>query len=221
MPDTPPNILLIVSEDNGQNLGCYGDPNAVTPNLDALAAQGVRFTNAYTTQSVCSPGRASILTGLYPHQNGQFGLATHKYAMYEAFPNIPSLLNPAGYRTGIIGKLHVNPEWAFPFDFWWNDRDYISFQHRDMVKATEMAASFISGDDSPFFLMVNYPDAHLPFLRQECGLPEKPFTADDVTPLPAGGIDTPRIREHTADYYNCKPVGYGRRHAAEGAGAIR
>lgn len=203
MNSNRPNILLIVSEDNGQQLGCYGDPYVATPNLDLLASQGVRFVNAYTTQAVCSPGRASILTGLYPHQNGQFGLATHKYAMYEEFPNIPSLLKPAGYRTGIIGKLHVNPEGAFPFDFWWNDRDHISFQHRDMAKATEVAASFIDQGDGPFFLMVNYPDAHLPFLRQECGLPEIPYTAEDVAPLPFGGIDTPRIREHTADYYNC------------------
>lgn len=61
-----PNILLIVSEDNGPHLGCYGDPFVETPHLDQLAAEGVRFTNAYTTQAVCSPARASILTGLYP-----------------------------------------------------------------------------------------------------------------------------------------------------------
>ena len=62
-----PNVLLIVSEDNGPHLGCYGDPYIATPHLDRLASEGVRFTRAYTTQAVCSPGRASILTGLYPH----------------------------------------------------------------------------------------------------------------------------------------------------------
>ena len=95
------NILLIISEDNGPHLSCYGDRNVHTPNLDRLASEGVRFDNAYTTQAVCSPGRASILTGLYPHENGQIGLATHKYALYEAFPNIPSLLRSAGYRTAL------------------------------------------------------------------------------------------------------------------------
>lgn len=203
MSSKQPNVLLIVSEDNGLHLGCYGDPYAATPNLDRLATEGVRFTRAYTTQAVCSPGRASILTGLYPHQNGQFGLATHKYAMYESFPNIPSLLKEAGYRTGIIGKLHVNPESAFPFDYWWNDRDYISFANRDVQEIASRASGFMTTDDTPFFLMVNYPDAHLPFHRQQFGVPATPFEADDVVPPAFVGIDTPRLREHTADYYNC------------------
>jgi N-sulfoglucosamine sulfohydrolase len=203
MKRTYPNVLLIVSEDNGPHLGCYGDPYVATPHLDQLATEGVRFTQAYTTQAVCSPGRASILTGLYPHQNGQIGLATHKYEMYAAFPNIPGLLKEAGYRTGIIGKLHVNPESAFPFDYWWNDRDYISFENRDVHQIAERAAGFMNEEDKPFFLMVNYPDAHLPFHRQQFGLPETPYEADDVAPPPFVGIDTPRLRAHTADYYNC------------------
>lgn len=68
---TRPNILLIVSEDNGPELGCYGDPYARTPNLDRLAAEGVRFSRAYVAQAGCSQSRAAFLTGLYPHQNGQ------------------------------------------------------------------------------------------------------------------------------------------------------
>src|SRR5690606_9503165 len=68
-----PNIILIVSEDNSQDLGCYGNDIVHTPNLDRLAENGMRFTNAYTTYSVCSPSRSSIFTGLYPHQNGQLG----------------------------------------------------------------------------------------------------------------------------------------------------
>ena len=63
--DTRPNILLIVSEDNGPELGCYGDKSARTPHLDRLAASGVRFETAYVTQSVCSPSRSTIFPGLY------------------------------------------------------------------------------------------------------------------------------------------------------------
>ena len=112
-----PNILLIVSEDNGPELGCYGDPYAQTPNLDQLAAEGVRFDRAFVAQAGCSQSRAAFLTGLYPHQNGQIGLATWNLRMYRReTPNIPRSLKAAGYRTGIIGKLHVNPEEAFPFD---------------------------------------------------------------------------------------------------------
>ena len=113
----PPNILFIVSEDNGPEMGCYGTPIA-TPHLDGLAKQGTLFRNAYVPQAGCSQSRAAFLTGLYPHQNGQIGLATWKYAMYsKTTPNVVSTLKQAGYRTGIIGKLHVNPKEAFPFDF--------------------------------------------------------------------------------------------------------
>ncbi len=115
--DSRPNILLITSEDNGPELGCYGDPYAKTPHLDALARQGIRFDRAFVTQAGCSQSRASILTGLYPHQNGQIGLATWKFRMYrDDTPNMVRSLKGVGYRTGIIGKLHVNPATAFPFD---------------------------------------------------------------------------------------------------------
>ena len=66
-----PNILLIVSEDNGPELGCYGEPSVRTPVLDRLAKEGVRFENAFVPQAGCSQSRAALLTGLYPHQNGQ------------------------------------------------------------------------------------------------------------------------------------------------------
>ena len=112
-----PNILLIVSEDNGQELGCYGDPYVSTPILDKLADQGIRFHNAYVPQAGCSQSRAAYYTGLYPHQNGQIGLATWKFRMYrEDTPNLIHRLKSSGYRTGMLGKLHINPESAFPLD---------------------------------------------------------------------------------------------------------
>ena len=197
------NILLIISEDNGQHIGCYGDPYAQTPHIDKLASEGVRFENMYATQAVCSPGRASILTGLYPHQNGQFGLATHKYALYDEFPNMPRLLKNEGYRTGLIGKLHINPEDAFPYDMRWNPKEFISFANRDVRKMAEVAGQFMKPSDEPFFLQISFPDAHLPFHRQQFGVPEQPQEGKDVETLPFIGIDTPRLREETADYYNC------------------
>ena len=101
--DRRPNILLIVSEDNGPAMGCYGEPHVQTPTLDRLAAEGVRFERAYVTQAGCSQSRASFLTGLYPHQNGQIGLATWGFQMYrEDTPNVVRSLNEAGYRTGFF-----------------------------------------------------------------------------------------------------------------------
>ena len=103
-----PNILLIVSEDNGPELGCYGDPYVQTPVLDRFAKKGVRFERAYVPQAGCSQSRAALLTGIYPHQNGQIGLATWKFRLYrENTPNLIRSLKQAGYRTGIIGKLHI------------------------------------------------------------------------------------------------------------------
>jgi N-sulfoglucosamine sulfohydrolase len=197
-----PNILLIVSEDNGPELGCYGDPYAQTPHLDRLAQNGARFERAFVPYSVCSPSRAVFLTGLYPHQNGQIGLATHKFALYDPdTPNAFTLLKAAGYRTGLIGKLHINPEIAFPVDF--RKIRGANFGRRNMEEYASAAAEFFNAGDEPFFLSINYPDAHLPFLREQFGRPREPLTGADVKPLPWVGIDSPRLRELTADYYNC------------------
>ena len=107
--DKRPNILLIVGEDHGCELSCYGDPVIKTPNIDRLATEGMLFEHGYVTQSVCSPSRSTIFTGLYPHQNGQLGLATHKYGWFKSWPTTYSLLKQAGCRTGLIGKTHVIP----------------------------------------------------------------------------------------------------------------
>lgn len=199
----PLNILLIVPEDTGLELSCYGDTNVHTPHIDRLAAAGCRFTRAYVTQAVCSPGRASILTGLYPHECGQIGLASHKFAMYREWPSMPSLLKQAGYRTGRLGKLHVLPESAFAFDHVWTSPEANSFGSRDVAAVAREAGAFISGSDGPFFLMVCFADAHLPWLRQEAGLPRVPLEAGDVSVPPAVGCDSARLRDHTANYYNC------------------
>ncbi len=197
-----PNILLIVSEDNGPELGCYGDPYAQTPVLDHLAKTGVRFANAFVPYPVCSPSRACFLTGLYPHQNGQVGLATHKFAMFEGTRTLPEILQNNGYRTGMVGKLHVNPEKEFPFDF--RKITGANFGSRNVRNYADAAAEFFKQDsDKPFFLSINYPDAHFPLHRQQFGLPEVPIEAEDVRPLPWVGVDSPRLRQFTADYYNC------------------
>jgi len=200
----PPNVLLIVSEDNGPELGCYGDPHARTPNLDRLAAEGVRFERAFVPYSVCSPSRACYFTGLHAHENGHIGLATHKFALYrENTPNLVTLLRPAGYFTGIIGKLHVNPASAFPFDF-----SAIPGANFDRKKNSEdyvakAEAFWEQAEDRPWMLSVNFPDAHLPFLRRAGGRPEAVQTGEDVSMLPWVGAESERLLEVTADYYNC------------------
>ena len=196
-----PNILLIVSEDNGPDLGCYGNPYVTTPNLDQLAGEGMLFENAFVSYSVCSPSRSTLYTGLYPHQNGQIGLATHKYRMYKSFKTLPVYLKEAGYRTGCLGKIHVNPESAIPFDF--HPIKSANFAKLNLPSYALHADSFINASDDPFFLMVNFPDAHYPVQKQVEGLPVHPLEPEDVEPIPFVGANSRRLREYTANYYNC------------------
>src|SRR3989338_8283070 len=84
-PASRPNILLIVADDHGTDaLGCYGNPVVKTPNLDALAADGTRFTQAFCTTASCSPSRSVILTGLQNHHNGMYGLE-HQLHHFQSF----------------------------------------------------------------------------------------------------------------------------------------
>jgi len=198
----PLNILLIVSEDNGPEMSCYGEPFVKTPVLDKLAAEGVRFDRAYVPQAGCSQSRAAYLTGLYPHQNGQIGLATWKFRMYrEDTPNMVTHLQKAGYRTGIIGKLHVNPASAFPFGF--KAIAEANFSRKKLSRYAEAAERFFKAGKEPFFLSINYPDAHRPFIKSKEGLPSQPLTADQVKTMAYIGLESEGLRQQVADYYNC------------------
>src|SRR5687768_7402590 len=109
----PPNILLIMSDDVGfSDIGCYGG-EIQTPNLDALAKNGVRFTQFYNTGRCC-PTRASLLTGLYPHQAGighmtwaDTGREGYRANLNNRCVTIAEVLKPAGYRSYMTGKWHI------------------------------------------------------------------------------------------------------------------
>ncbi len=112
--DSRPNIILIMSDDMGfSDIGCYGG-EIQTPNLDKLAAHGLRFSQFYNTGRCC-PTRASLLTGLYPHQAGighmtsDYGLPAYQGDLNKQCLTIAEALKPAGYRTYMSGKWHVTP----------------------------------------------------------------------------------------------------------------
>ena len=199
--NTPPNILLIVSEDHSPHLSSYGDTIISTPHLDNIAKEGMLFNNAYITQSVCSPSRSSILTGLYPHQNGHLGLATQGYHFVGEVNNIYAMLKDAGYRTGMIGKLHLNPESSFPIDY--HPIKGSNFSKEGLQRYAAYADTMMRASDEPFFLMVNFPDAHYPFQDTVEGRPANPVSPEEVVSFPYIGLDNERIRSITANYYNC------------------
>ncbi len=203
----PLNILLITADDLGMQLGCYGDSQASTPELDRLAAEGALFSRAYVAQSSCSPSRATLLTGLFPHQHGQVGLAGERpsYRVEERLPNLVGVLRQAGYYTGILGKLHISPPSAFPFHYEWKESLQKPIITRDVRKMAELAGQFLKESEGrPFFLYANYFDPHRPFdaeAHQFEGLPADPVRPNNAPGLDfLGGATTPA---DAAAYRNC------------------
>ncbi len=196
------NVVLIVADDLGMLLGCYGNANIKTPNLDALAKRGVRFTRAYSTVASCSPSRASIYTGLFTHQNGQYGLqhATHKQECYPWVQGLPNLLRAVGYYTGLIGKFHTGPDSSFQWD-----RLMTKTKGRDPHAFAQNAKQFIKDSDKkPFFLVVGYQDPH----RAAKGFGNDAFAGDPkevkydpaTIKLPYFLPDSPASRQDWAEY---------------------
>ncbi len=106
----PSNILMITCHDLGDYLGCYGTP-VPTPNLDTVADDGVVFENHFSTGTVCSPSRGSIMTGCYPHTHGLMGLIHRGWELdVKACPPLPALLREHGYRTHLFGFQHEHPD---------------------------------------------------------------------------------------------------------------
>ncbi|MBX6314977.1 MAG: sulfatase-like hydrolase/transferase, partial [Isosphaeraceae bacterium] len=111
-----PNVVLILADNQGAwTLGCYGNPDIRTPHIDRLAAQGMRFTRAFSPNGVCSPTRASLLTGLLPSQHGvhsylganEAQMGPDAYSTIAEFRSLPEILAGAGYTCGLSGKWHL------------------------------------------------------------------------------------------------------------------
>lgn len=105
-----PNVLILYSDQHSANaLGCYGNAEVRTPNLDALAAKGVRMENAYTQNPICTPSRMCLLSGQYVHNFGYYGLMGEKPA---SLPNLFDHFRANGYATGVAGKIHTPAGWV-------------------------------------------------------------------------------------------------------------
>ena len=223
------NIILFVTDDESPTLGCYGDPVAVTPNLDALAADGMRFTHAFATTASCSASRSVILSGLHNHKTGQYG-HQHHFHKFQSYHNLVSLALPrvmagAGYRTARCGKYHVAPEQVYHFE------KTIKGSTRNALDMAEKCKEFItdSSDERPFFLYMATSDPHrgggkdksselklkpdlfgnMPRGGAHPGVKEVFFDPDKV-PVPSFLPDTPETRSELAQYYqSCSRIDYG------------
>ncbi|MBL9199960.1 MAG: sulfatase [Opitutaceae bacterium] len=189
-----PNILFIFSDDHAQHaIGVYGSKVNQTPHLDRLGKAGVRFNHAFVTNSICTPSRATLLTGQYSHTNG--------VPVFNVFDggrqNVAKLLQAAGYHTGMIGKWHLGSD-PTGFDRWiilpgqgvYNDPEFLTPHGRVKISGhatqvtTKLGLEFIDTrpKDRPFFLMLHHKAPH----REWTPDPKnKALFANKVIPEPA------------------------------------
>jgi arylsulfatase A-like enzyme len=177
--DSRPNILFIMSDDHAAHaISAYGSRVNQTPNLDRLASGGMRLANCFCVNSICSPSRATILTGKYSHLNG-----VPTFNRFDGSqPTVAKYLQNAGYYTGMIGKWHLGSD-PTGFDQWtilpgqgvYFDPAFLDRNGRRVIKGyatdiiTDLAIDFLKNrpKDKPFFLMCHHKAPHRPWEPDE------------------------------------------------------
>jgi arylsulfatase A-like enzyme len=223
--ERPPNVLVIVPDQlRAQALGCMGNPDVKTPNIDKLAAEGILFRQTFANTPVCCPARAILLTGKYPHKTG---LVANDLRLRESEPGLAKILKGQGYSTGFIGKWHLDggqrdPGYVPPgprrqgFDFWaaceCNHAHFNPVLFRDTPEPirpkkfepevlTDIAVDFFRAHrDKPFYLTVSMHPPHDPY-----GAPEpymKLYDPQKITMRPNWKPGVAQAgREQIAAYY--------------------
>ncbi|KAF5292225.1 hypothetical protein FQA39_LY14040 [Lamprigera yunnana] len=216
------NVLLILADDGGFEIGAYRNRICQTPNLNRLAKQSLIFNNAYTSVSSCSPSRSALLTGMPSHQNGMYGLhqGLHHFNSFDKIESLPKILKNNGIRTGIIGKKHVGPKSVYPFDYEQTEENNSILQvGRNITHIKLLAREFLNNNTSPFFLYVAFHDPHRcghtnpeygefceKFGNGDIGMGTIPdwhpiyYQADQID-LPYFIPDTPKARQDVAAQY--------------------
>ncbi|MFD0958029.1 sulfatase family protein [Paenibacillus chungangensis] len=158
---TQPNIVFITAHDLGRHLGCYGVSTVATPALDELAATGVLFEQCFCSAPQCSPSRAALHTGRYPHSNGVMGL-THGNFRWRLHPDerhIAEILSENGYDTALIGVQHLTEQ---PEELGYHS----VLPQMVAAEAGEAASDYIrksASSKKPFYLEVGFFEPHRPF----------------------------------------------------------
>jgi N-sulfoglucosamine sulfohydrolase len=190
-----PNILIFIADDvSYSDFGCYGHPVIRTPNIDELARNGIKFTNAFLTTSSCSPSRISILTGRYPHNTGAAELHTDIPVSQELFPE---MLKDAGYYTAQAGKWHLGSSGVAHSAF---DRTGGAGNDGGGPSGSEKWVEYLKErpKNKPFFMWYASHDAHRGWDDQiflQPYLPEEVIVQDYL-------VDSEKTRKDLAAYYN-------------------
>jgi N-sulfoglucosamine sulfohydrolase len=207
---TRPNIVLIIADDmNWDDCGAYGHPAIRTPNIDQLAAGGLRFQHAYLTTNSCSPSRASLITGLYPHNTGAEQL---HWPLPPGTRTFVQALRKSGYYTAAAGKWHMGDAVRDHFDriYEASTAGFVLPTGASGGEKPKMIAQQPSGcedwskalserdPDKPFFLWLASLDPHREYTQ---GALDPPHQAQDVI-VPPYLPDTPEVREDLRLYYD-------------------
>ena len=156
----PPNILIVHCHDLGQYLHCYGVKTVQTPHLDTLASEGVRFARSFCTNPGCSPSRASIFTGRYPHSNGVMGLCHANFAwdLNLGEKHMAEILRDAGYTTAAVGVIHETASGYKRCGY----EQYFSPASAEPATdaAIRLLHEFHDKPGKPFFLCVGFIEPH-------------------------------------------------------------
>ena len=208
--DQKPNVLFITADDmDYASLGVTGCKTSdITPNIDALAARGMRFEHAHVTSAICQPCRSVLMTGRYPHRNGAMGFGP----INADTPTLEESLRAAGYMNGIMAKVgHLAPQPKFCWDTVIDAK--VLRQGRDPQLFYKYAKEFFEkakSEGKPFFLMANSQDPHRPFPGSEGekantkkDFPEvsRTYKADDITVPPFLPDGIPDIKTEIAQYF--------------------
>lgn len=190
-----PNIVVVICHDLGQSLGCYGDKNARTPAIDRFAKTAIRFENSFCTAPQCSPSRAALWTGRYPHSNGVVGL-THGGFQNDLNPDechLAQMLGALGYETHLFGGQHE----ADTAERCGHHQRHAQ-EHIPCDQVTDAFSKVLSqrGDSKvPFFSEICFFEPHRPFWRNDVAIqPPQSMTVPPYLP------DIPAVREGLADF---------------------
>ncbi|KAI1297431.1 N-sulfoglucosamine sulfohydrolase [Halotydeus destructor] len=160
------NVVILLADDLGLETSISNSSSICqTPNLDALASRSTNFRNAFTPVSSCSPSRASLLSGLPPHQNGAYGLHhdVHHFSSFDQVLSLAHILKTsANFTSAIIGKKHVGPSSVFKFDFEQTEENHSILQvGRNITLIKNLVRQFLDSlENENFLLYVGFHDAH-------------------------------------------------------------